>query len=221
MHLASLPGRPLGGRIEGPDRLQFRAEHVQPHRLLKARREDIDDSPTHRELALLRHGRGAHIAVGREIPFQRRCLEIKTDRRLEPGPVGHFPRRCALRRRADRGHNQHRRAVARRALRQPGQGRHPLRRNRGRRAQPVIGQAVPRRELDHLDALGEEAEGLNKLAHPGIVPRHEQPDAAPGLQPFGHDQGIEPLGCPAQFLFAALRARTVHQPAPSATAEAT
>ena len=221
MHLAALTGRTLGGRVEGSDRLQLGAEHVQPHRLLKAGGIDVDDPAAHGELALLRHGRGPHIAVGCEIPLQCRRIEIKSDRGLETGPVGDLAWRCPLHGRADGGYDQHRLAVARRALRQSRQGRHPLRRNRRGRAQPVIGQAVPGRELDHLDALGEEAEGLNKLAHPGIVPRHEKPDAAPGLQPFGHDKGIEPLGGTAQFLFAAWRTRTVHQPAPSATAEAT
>ena len=221
MHLAALTGRTLGRRVEGTDRLQLGAEHVQPHRLVEARREDVDDAAAHCELALLRHGRGPHIAVGCEIALQRHRIEIKSDRGLEAGPVGDLARRCPLHGRTDCGHDQHRLAVAGRALRQARQRRHPLRRNRRRRAQPVIGQAVPGRILDHLDVPGEEAERLNKLAHPGIVARQEQPDTAPGLQLFGHDQGIEPLGGTAQFLFAAFRARAVHQPTPSATASAT
>ena len=67
MHFAKLAGRALGRRVEGADRLQLGPEHVQPHRLLEARREDIDHPATHSELAFFRHRRGAHIAVGREI----------------------------------------------------------------------------------------------------------------------------------------------------------
>jgi hypothetical protein len=67
--LLALAGRALGGRIEGPDRFQLGAEHVQTHRLLEARREDVDDPAAHGVFAALVDGRGAHIAVGREVAF--------------------------------------------------------------------------------------------------------------------------------------------------------
>jgi hypothetical protein len=55
-HGRHLPGRALGLRVEGADRFQFRPEHVQPHRLLEARRIDVHHPAPHRELAPLRHG---------------------------------------------------------------------------------------------------------------------------------------------------------------------
>ena len=220
-HRATLAGRALGRRIEGADRFQLRTEHVQPHRLLEARRIDVDDAAPHRELAAFRHRRGPHIAVGREIPLQGRRIEVQPDGGLEPGPVGHLTRRSPLDDRTHRGHHQGRSPVSGRTLRQDRQRRHPLGRHRRRWTQPVVGQAIPGRKFYDFNVFGKKTECLNELAHTGIVARNKDTDAALCLQPPGDRQGIQPLGCAPQFLIDAPGLTTVHQPAPSATAAAT
>ena len=53
----------LGLRIEAADRFQRVAEEIEPHRLVHAGREQIDDAAAHRVIAGLAHGRGAGKAV--------------------------------------------------------------------------------------------------------------------------------------------------------------
>ena len=114
-HRRHLAGRSLCLGIEGADRFQLGPEHVQPHRLLEARRIDIHHPAPHRELAALRHGRGPDIAVGGEIPLQRLDIEIAANLRLEPGLGRHRLRRRPLHGRTDGRDHQNRR-VARLAL---------------------------------------------------------------------------------------------------------
>ena len=49
--------------IEAADRFQRVAEKIEPHRLVHARRKQIDDAAAHRVVARLAHGRGAHEPV--------------------------------------------------------------------------------------------------------------------------------------------------------------
>ena len=60
---AQLVGGALRLRIEAADRFQRVAEEVEPHRLVHAGREQIDDAAAHRIVAGLAHGRGAVEAV--------------------------------------------------------------------------------------------------------------------------------------------------------------
>ena len=54
---ARLADGPLAGRIEGTDALQRIAEEIEPHRLLGARHENIENTAAHGELAHLTHRR--------------------------------------------------------------------------------------------------------------------------------------------------------------------
>ncbi|MNE18038.1 hypothetical protein D3C80_1110430 [compost metagenome] len=215
-----LARRALRLRVEGPDRFQFRSEHIEAYRLLEARGEDVDHPAAHGVFAALRHGGGAHIAVGRNVPLQGVRIEVGADLGREPR-AGHGPaRRRALGGGRDGGDDQQRGPVRRVARRQPGQSRHTLGRDRGRRAQPIIRQAVPGWIFKNFNIFGEEPECLDEIARALIVARDEQGQAALGLDAFGDDQGVQPLRRAAQFDVCPHRAR-VHQPIPLATSAAT
>ncbi|MNR08671.1 hypothetical protein D3C85_1248390 [compost metagenome] len=136
--LLQLPGRALGLGIEGADGFQFAAKQVQTHGLVEAGRKDVDDAAAEGVLAPFRHGRGAHIAIGRDVAFQRCRIQITPDLGLEPGAGDGLTRRRALGRGGDGGDDQQWLVVRRITLGQPGQGRHALGRDRGGGAQPVV-----------------------------------------------------------------------------------
>ena len=220
--LGALAGRALGRRIEGADRFQFGAEHVEPYRLLEARRKDIDDPAAHGVFAALVDGRGAHVAVGGEIDLQRLDIELPPDDGLEPGGAGDLARRRALEGRGHGRDDQQRPGLVGGAPGQSGQRGHAFGRDARGRAQPVVGQAVPGRKLDDLDVPGEEVERLHEGAGAREVPGHEDADAAGGLQPVSDDESVQPFRRAAQFLIGPpIHPGAVHQPAPSATAAAT
>ena len=218
-HGLHLPRRTLCLGIKGADRFQFGAKHIQPHRLGEAGRIDVHHPAAHGELPAFRNGGGADIAVGGEIPLQRLNIQVAADLGLETGLKGHGPGRRALHGCRNRRDDQHRRVV-RLALRQPRQGRHPLRRNARRGAQPVIGQAIPGRILQHFNILREELKRLNEGARPLIIPRDEQGDVARRLQTLGRNQGVQPLRRPAQ-VGVGPHHLLIHQPIPLLTSAAT
>ncbi|MNS48468.1 hypothetical protein D3C72_810420 [compost metagenome] len=218
--LLQLLGRALGFGVKGADGFQLRPEQVQTHRLVKAGRENVDDAAADGVFATFRHGRGPHIAVGRDVAFQRRRIQIAADAGLEAGPGDGLTRRRALGDGGDGGDDQQGFGVRRIALRQPCQGRHALGRDRGGWTQTVVGQAIPGRIFKNLNVLGEEAKSLNEVARPLIIARDQQADPALPLQPFGDDQRVQPLGRAAQFDVTP-RHRLTHQPIPLATSAAT
>ena len=219
-----LPGRTLGLGVEAADALQRVAEQVQPHRLLGRRREDVDHPAANGELAALGHRRGAGIAVDREIALQVGDLHLLAGPGAVAGAGHDLARRHPLQR-GGRGRDQQGRLLRVQPARQPRQGRHPVRRDRRGRPDPVVGQAVPGRQLQHLDLGREEAHRL----HEGVGPRpvagdeHRQPAARAG--DVGHDQRVEPLrrtgqvqtavvsGNPLQVVVARPAAVSRHRPA--------
>ena len=61
--LVARAGRALAHGIERADRLQRVAEQVEPQRLVRAGRKEIDQAAAHGELARLHHGLRAAVAV--------------------------------------------------------------------------------------------------------------------------------------------------------------
>src|SRR5690606_30587978 len=98
--------------------------------------------------------------------------------------------------------------------------RHTLSGDRSRWAQPVVGQAVPRRIFKNFNILGEETERLNEVSSTLIIARHEQGGPALRLDAISDDQGVQSLRRAAQ-LHVDPRRRAVHQPMPLATSAAT
>ena len=82
-------------------------------------------------------------------------------------------RRHALERGIDRG-QQHRRLVAAFDAGEPRQHRHALRHDAGMRRHPVVGQAIPGRELQHLDVGREERQRPRQRRHPRPVAADHQ-----------------------------------------------
>ena len=71
----SVPVERCDLRIEAADRFQRVAEEIEPHRMVGARRKDIDDAAAHREVAGIDHRAGAREAVlGEEGDAARRVL---------------------------------------------------------------------------------------------------------------------------------------------------
>ncbi len=110
--LALAAGRALGQRVEGADALERVAEKIEPQRLSRPGRVEIDDAAAHRELAGLAHGVGADIAVVAEKALQP--VEADPSGR----PQGQHPaveqpaRRHPLHQRVDRGQHDKRGVVA-------------------------------------------------------------------------------------------------------------
>ena len=159
----------LGLRIEAADRFQRVAEEIEPHRLVHAGREQIDDAAAHRIIAGLAHGRGAIEAV-----------------ELEPvGDAGH--RQHIAGRGRERLLARRARAPARAAgsaftvvsstagcsrpvtRAKPRQRHHALRHDGGMRRHPVVRQAIPGREFQDLDVGREEAERARQHRHARAV----------------------------------------------------
>jgi len=151
--LVARAGRALAHGVERADRLEAVAEQVEAQRLGCAGWKKIDQAAAHRELARLHHGFRAAVAIlaqefGQPRDIERlplaqhdRCLGIEAARRH---PLQRSPGRCqhdARRRPGFLGRGQ------------PRQGLQPLRHDVGMRRQPVVGQAVPGGEDQHL-ALG-------------------------------------------------------------------
>ena len=101
-----LSGRALGLRIEGADRFQAVAEQVQPHRLLRRRREDVDHPAADGELAALGHRRGAAIAVHREVQLQFGDVHVLAGARQISRAFHRLARRRALHQRRRLGDQQ-------------------------------------------------------------------------------------------------------------------
>ncbi len=187
-----LAGRALGLRVEGADRLQGIAEQVEPHRLLGAGGEHVDHPAADGELAAVGHGGGPHVAVDGEVAFQVGHL----DPAAGPGRVARLGQLCAgrhaMQHGRDRGDHQPRRLLPVR-LGQPAERRHPLRGDARRRADAVVGQAVPIGQADQLHLPREEADRFGKGGGAGRVARDEHGDPAPRLDDVGHRQGVEAL----------------------------
>ena len=187
-------------RVEAPDALDDIAEQIEAHRRRRARREDVDDAAAERVLARLAHRAGAHVAVAGEEPGQRVEVERPTALHRERGILEGGARRHPLEGGIHRG--QHDAAVARRRP-APGeacQRAGTLARHLAIGRDPVIGQAVPGGERQHLDPGREEGDTGGQGGEPGVVAGDVQhhapgvPIGAPG-EPGKH-QRVHALGHP-------------------------
>ena len=139
-------------RIEASDRLQRIAEEVEPHRRVRTRREDVDDAAAHREVARVHHRAGP-----RETVLGEEGIEL-----VGVHPVARCSRKNLPLDQAARHHplqdgrngGQENGGLGRR-LEQPRQRGQPARHDVGHRRDAVIGQAIPRREAQHLELGGE------------------------------------------------------------------
>ena len=192
--LVAVAGRTLAHRIEGADGLQRVAEQVEAQRLGRARREEIEQAAADGELARLHHRFGAAIAVlGQELgePGHVDRLALAQDGRS----LGiEAARRHALQGRAHRRQDDPRRGTGRLGRRQPAQRLETLGHDVGMGRQPVIGQAVPGREDQHLAFGAEEPQPVLQPLQPLSVARHVQNVRAAGRpRQFGQDHRIGAL----------------------------
>ena len=160
------PGGTLIGGIEGADAFDLVAEEVEPQRLFLAAGEQVDQPAAHRELALIVDGIGADITVG--LQQQREPVQPDPLARTQAGDQLPDAERCqrALRRGGDGGEDELR--PLRRRLK-PVQRADPLRHDAQGRRGAVIGQAVPARQLDHLQLGREPRRGGRDGAHLRLV----------------------------------------------------
>jgi hypothetical protein len=162
-HRLQRAGGALGGGIEAAERFQRVSEKIEPHRLLRARRKDVDHPAAHGEIARLAHGRGLGIAIDRQKPGQGLGVDVLTHDGIEARLRHRRNGRAALDQRGGGGRHQHWRAAG------PAPGKRGERRKAGRRhvwrgAHPIVGQAVPRRQAQRGEAGGEEFQRSEKLA---------------------------------------------------------
>ena len=137
-------------RIEAADRLQRVAEEIEPHRLVHAGGEQVEDAAAHRVVAGLAHRRGAVEAVELEPADDAVHAEHVAGRGRQRLLADQVARRHALQRGVDGG-EQHRGLLAALDAGEPRQRGHALRHDaahaatRGRRAgSPRPGIAAPR-----------------------------------------------------------------------------
>ncbi len=163
--------RALGFGIEAADRFQAVAEKIEPHRLIEAGREQIEDAAAHRVFAGLAHGRGTVVAVVLEPGDNGIHRHHMTGRHRQRLRRDGLARRHALHDGVDRGqHDQ--RLVAAGNPRQPRQCGQPLRQDAAMRRHPVVGLAIPGRKLQHRQIGREEFQRPRQLLHPRAVPAY-------------------------------------------------
>ena len=184
--------RALGLGIEGSDRFQGIPEQVQADRLIGTGRKDVDHAPPDRKLTLFRNGRCATIAVDRKVGFEVGNLDDVAAAGRIAGSLDDIHRRDPLDHRRNGRDQQPGFGIQ--AFHQPRQRRHPLGRHTGRRADPVIGQTIPRRQRQDLYALAEKLERVDKRRQPPSITRHKHRQAASRPHHVGQHQGVEALG---------------------------
>jgi hypothetical protein len=172
--LVALAGGELAHRVERADGLQHVAEQVEAQRLVGARREEIDQAAAHRVLARLHHRVGAAVAVLAEVPGERGHVDGLALAQDLGGLGVELARRHLLQCRADRGENDARRRTRLLGRRQPHHGLQALGDDVGMRRQPVVRQAVPCREHQHLALGREEAQAVLQSLQPLAVARDVQ-----------------------------------------------
>ena len=151
--------RALGGGIEQAQALQLVAEEIEPQAGIEAGGEDVDDRAAHREFAVIDHRVGAAVALPGEQRGEAFVADLRADAELAHGFAHPERGEHALEHGVDGGDQQLR-------LRRPGlqavKRGQPFGTDRERGAGAVIGQAVPCRELDHLDFGREEPRSLRR-----------------------------------------------------------
>ena len=190
--------RALRQRIEATDRLEHVAEQVEAQRLRAAARVDVDDPSADRILAGLDHGAAAAIAVTGEAEQQLLAIDALAGGGREQARAHHLRRRQLLQQRVDGGEDQARRPAPPALLEQPGQRVEALGHDVLVRRDPIVGQAVPGRQHDHLEPGREEADELGQMAGARAIAGDVQ-ELAGRLRPgeLGQEQGVAALdrGC--------------------------
>ena len=155
--------------VERPQRLHHIAEEIEPVRLDRGRRKDIDDPAPDRILALLAHRARADITVEGEIFGEVGCLHRLPLADREGRPAQRRNRRHALHQRA-RGRHHQQRPLRRLIPCDPREARAAPRGHRRRRADPVIRQHIPARQVRLLQPRrGELRHPPRRLRHPVIA----------------------------------------------------
>ncbi len=145
----------LGFRIELSEAFEEIAEEIEPQRLRRGRREDVDNAPAHGIFPAFAHSGNTDIAIDLEIVRQRALADRLADSDGKAGGLQERPWRHALDQRARGGDDQDRdrRLVQ---ARHPGKRRTAGRCDGRRRADPVIGQDIPARQVDTVErGIGE------------------------------------------------------------------
>ena len=170
-------GRALGQRIERAQRFDLVAKEIEPHRLRRARRVEIDDAAADRELARLAHRVGAGVTVVAEEALQPVEADFPAGTDRQHPPIEQLTRRHALHHRVDR--RQHEKRSRFRPAREPSpKGGQRIDAPAGYlavRRHPVVGQAVPGREGQHTEPGMEELQLGGKARHASIVAADMQP----------------------------------------------
>ena len=160
--------RALGFGVEGTDRFQAVAEEVEAHRLLEARRKQIQNSAAHRVFAGLAHGGGTVVAVVLEPGddgVHRHDVARRDRQRLRGDQLA---RRHALYHRVHRGqHDQ--RLVAAGERGQPRQRCQALCQDAAMWRDAVIRLAVPGRKGQHRQIGREEPKCAFERLHARAV----------------------------------------------------
>ena len=168
---AHVEQRALGFGVEGTDRFQAVAEEIEPHGLVEPGRKQVEDAAAHGVFAGFAHGRRAAVTVmlqPGDDGIHRHHIAGRDRQRLR----GHdLARRHPLHDGVHRGqHDQ--RLVAAGQPRQSCQRGQALGQNAAMRRYPVIGLAVPGRELQHGDIGREELQRAGQLLHARAVAAH-------------------------------------------------
>ncbi len=155
--------------VEGADRFQRIAEKIEPDRRGGAGRIEIENAAARRIVADVAHRARAAVAVRFEPERQIVHAHAVARRGRKGGGSDVAQRRNALRQRAD-GADQNARPLDRAAgPRKPRERRHALGRNRRVRRHPVVGLAVPGRQVERLDLGRGEAERIDEGLRPHAV----------------------------------------------------
>ena len=181
-------------------RFQRVAEEIEPHRQVHAGGEQVEDAAAHRVVAELAHRRGAVEAVELEPADHALHAEHVAGRGRQRLLADQVARRHALQRGVDRG-EQHRGLLAALDAGEPRQRGHALRDDGAVRRHAVVGQAVPGRELQHLDVGREERQRARQRRHPRSVAADHQRARRRRIGPrrdrageIGNDQAFGAVG---------------------------
>ena len=182
--------RTLRRRVKGPHGINLIAEHVDANRLSLTGRKQINNPAPHSIFAIFHDGARAVVTIGLQKPDNRRGIHPPAALERQGAAGKHCPGRHFLHQRIDGGEQNPRPGGGHGQLRQRG---HPLGHNLRIGRNPVIRQAIPGWEAQHLRLGHEEGQPLLQPGHAAIIARHMH--NRPGtLGAAGAQQGgIHPL----------------------------
>ena len=202
---AELADGALGLGIEGADRLERVAEEVEPDRIRRTGRIEVEDSSARGVIADVPNRARPGIAVGLEPERKLLHPHAVAGRGREGGGGDVSERRHALGQRVDRD-NQDAGAFDRPARAgEAGERRHALGRDGRVGRDAIVGLAVPRRQMQRLDLGRGEAERVAEGLRPHAVARDEHERSRAPLAGFrqparelGDDEGVVALRSAAE-----------------------